>query len=299
MGDKVEVDTRLSYSSMAQLQTCEQKYVHRKVWNTPVDNEEEDRTAFDTGSATHECVELTGWGLEELTQEIVDKAIVAYPDAAENKALVHAMALKLIRQQQISGLICVKAELQIVSPKFNGYIDLIAKFPSGAWYIIDLKTSAYKPNDGLIARLPMDRQLNLYGSYAEMIAPILDLDPDKFLGCIYRVVTKSKAKQKTSETYDRFVQRLKKATKVFDVIVPKEKLHTKEIREMFDDAHVKSISLREGEVPVKNLGSCFDYFRLCPYYSKCFGVRSEEVLRTIKMKSSDDYENELLDAEDL
>ena len=293
------VDTRLSYSSMAQLQTCEQQYAHRKIYKTPVDSEEQDRTAFDVGSATHECVEFTDWGLRPLTQVIVDQAIVNYPDAADHKGLVHAMALKLIQQQKASGLICVKAEQQIVSPKFNGFIDLIAKYPSGDWYIIDLKTSAYKPNDGLIARLPMDRQLNLYASYYEMMAPLLDLDPKKFQGCIYRVVTKSKANPKASESYKAFVQRVTKLTKVYDVIVPKDKLHIKEVVEMFDDAYVKSMSLREGEVPSKNLGACFNYFRTCEYFSKCHGYKAEEVVKSITMKSNDDYENELLDLEDL
>ena len=102
MGEKI--DTRLSYSSWSQLQTCEQQYAHRKVWNTPVDNEEEDRTAFDVGSATHHCVEMTEWGLKPLTQELVDEAVTEYKDALDHKALVHAMALALIEQQKMSGL---------------------------------------------------------------------------------------------------------------------------------------------------------------------------------------------------
>ena len=291
--------TQLSYSSMAQLQTCEMQYAHRKIYKTPVDNPEVDNTAFHTGSATHQCVEFTNWGLKPLTQMIVDQAIVDYPDAADNKGLVHAMALKLIQQQKASGLICVKAEQQIVSQKFNGFIDLIAKYPSGDWYIVDLKTSAYKPNDGLIARLTFDRQLNLYASYSGMMAPLLDLDPDKFQGCIYRVVTKSKANPKSTENYKAFVQRLTKLTKVYDIIIPKDKLHIKEVSEMFEDAYVKSMCLRDGEIPSKNLGACFNYFRICDYFSHCYGCKSEEVISSIKMKSNDDYENELLDMEDL
>ena len=291
--------TALSYSSMALLQTCEQQYVHRKVLKSEVDNKEEDRTAFDVGSATHHCVEMTEWGKQKLTQKIVDEAVKEYPDAFGHKGLVHGMALALIRQQELSGLKCVKAELQLTSNKFIGFIDLIAKYPNGDWYICDLKTSSMKPNDGLLARLPLDRQLNLYASYAKQAADALGLNYDQFQGCIYRVVVKSKANQKPTESYGTFVKRISKLAKVYDIIVPKEKLNVKAVVEMFEDAYVKSMSLREGEIPTKNLGACFNYFKLCPYFSKCHGGKAEDVINGVTMKMAVDYEEELLDIGDL
>lgn len=295
----MENDTRLSYSSWGQLQTCEQQYVHRKILKTEVDNKEQDRTAFDVGSATHQCVEDTNWGLTELTQEVVDKAIADYPDAADHKGLVHAMSIRLIQQQKMSGLICVKAEQQITHPKINGFIDLIAKKHNGDWYIIDLKTSASKPNEGKIAQLPNDRQLNLYSKFAPEVATHLNLDINKFQGCVYRVVVKSKASPKSTESYKAFVNRVRKLTQVYDIMIPKETMNIEEIWESFCDAHVKSLSLREGEVPVKNLGACFNYFRTCDYFSRCHGYKAEDIIKTIKVKTTKQYEQEIAELGDL
>lgn len=290
---------KLSYSSMSQMQTCEQQYWHRKIGETPLDNEEEDRTAFDVGSATHHCVEMTNWGQIPLNQKIVDDAITQYSDAMEHKGLVHGMALALIEQQKASGLDCVKAELQLDSPNFIGFIDLIAKRTNGEWYICDLKTSSMKPNEGLLARLPLDRQLNLYASYAERIAPHLGLDPDLFQGCIYRVVTKSKAKQKASESYAAYVKRMSKTCKVYDAYVPKEVMNPALIEKMFNEAHERATQLKAGEAPTKNFGACFNYFKLCPYFSKCHGDKSENLINKVSLKTAMEYEQELLDIGDL
>jgi len=291
--------TALSYSSMALLQTCEQQYVHRKVLKSKVDDENEDRTAFDVGSATHHCVEMCEWGKQPLTQKIVDEAIKEYPDAFGHKGLVHGMAIALIKLQELSGLVCVKAELMLTSSKFVGYIDLIAKYPNGDWYIIDLKTAASKPNDGKLAMLPLDRQLNLYASYAPQAAGALDLDIKKFQGCIYRVVVKSKAQQKATETYPTYVKRMAKACKAYDIVIPKEKLSVDAVVEMFEDAYVKSMSLREGEIPTKNLGACFNYFKTCVYFSKCHGHKAPHIVADTIVKTAVEYEDDLLDLEDL
>ena len=289
------MEIKLSYSSWSQLQTCEQQYVHRKVLKTPVDCEEQDRTAFDVGSAVHFCMEETMWGKNPISSNLINKAIEQYKDAAPFKGLVHAMALALVKQQVASGLTCVKAELTLDHPKFIGYVDMVAKNSRDEWFIVDLKTSASKPNDGLVARLPLDRQLNLYTHFRENIATALELDTKLFKGCIYRVVTKSKANQKDSEEYARFVKRVERLTKVYDIFIPFEMMNPDQIWEDFCDAYVKTLSLHEGEVPRKNLGACFNYFRTCEYFSQCHGKKAEDLVKELKVKTNLDYQKELED----
>jgi len=277
-------DKRLSYSSWSQLETCEMAYAHRKVFKTKVDNEEEDRTAFDVGSATHQCMEDTQWGILPVTVDVVTKACKQYPDSIPHKGLVHAMALNLVEQQQMSFLKCVKAEFHIESEDYIGFIDLVAKRRTGHWYMVDLKTASAKPNDGIIAGLPMDRQLNLYSGYYKEVASVLGLDPKLYMGIIYRVAVKSKAQQKIKESYEAYVKRLTKVIKVYDVVVPLESLSLEETRKNFLESYKRSLEIREGMAPSRNLGACFNYFRFCPYYSQCHGKTGEELKGIVKIK---------------
>lgn len=282
-GKEPRVDNRLSYSSASLLRGCEQKYFYYKVAKVDIDpDQSKDTKAFNIGKSFHHILEMAGhehpsdagMSIEYLLNECVDKFDIEETD----KGLVHAMVLKYLRLRKKQNMRCVRCEYSISHPKVVGFIDLIEEdLDTGLWWISDLKT-AKTFYSTTAARLPKDRQLNLYACFAKQIAEVFELDYEKFGGCRYKVTTKSTAKQKKSETYEQYVMRMVDSyIKSYDVIVPKEKLHTKEVWEEFTGNYDRTMELRSGEVPRKNFGYCESYFKPCEYWSRCHGSTFTEI----------------------
>lgn len=261
----------LSYSSANLLKSCSQRYYYYKVVAQDLDADFEDSTkAFDIGKAFHYILETNNHE-DKNVGKLTVLAKATY-DLEEDEALmVKGMVLKYLKLHLSSGLKAIKCELGLSIPEFIGYIDALMEDKEGLWWIVDLKTAArINPDTGV--RLHRDTQLNLYAKFVPQICEILKLDSKKFGGIRYRVTTKSKAKRKATELAKDFVIRMANTVKSFDYVIPAKLLDPDAFYADHMDLYKKSIALHEGtQIPVKNFAACFNYFRPCPYWSKCHG----------------------------
>lgn len=278
------VDTRLSYSSATLLKNCETRYCHHKAWGTPKDSDYEDKQEnFNIGKAFHWIME-TSEHTEDNLAELLDQSCKAF-EVEEYKALIHALSLRYLQTHIKSGLSVIKCEQSLSNADMLGFIDVILGEEDGGYWFGDMKTSAWV-NELLFARLKNDPQLNTYSFFHREVASALGLDPNKFRGCRYRVVTKAKLKQKASESYVDYVKRLAKNVKSYDIIIPIEKMNIEATYDEHLRLHARSLELRAGEVPTKNLSYCDSYFSPCPYWSHCHGEEYSKCKSELEMITS-------------
>lgn len=264
---------QLSYSSARLLQGCERKFYHYKVKETPIDSDaSKDTTAFIIGKAFHHILEMSNHKKPEKIGELLEECVQNLGLAETDCGLVHAMVLKYLRLRATTNLEAVAVEWKINDPTTIGFVDLIEKdTETGEWFISDLKTAkTFYPTT--LSKLPNDRQLNLYASYAPQIAEEFGLDLDKFAGCRYKVTTKSSAKQQAKESYLQYVKRVTdKFIKSYDIIIPKDKLNIVEVVAEHKRLYNRAQSIRDGAEPLQNFGYCESYFKPCEYWSQCHG----------------------------
>jgi len=262
-------DTRLSYSSSGLVMGCEQKYVHYKVNQIAKDSDASDSTeAFDIGKAFHEVLENTLHTNTDISKNVVE--VCKKYNVKHKMALIEAMVFEYLLVHEYSRLQIAVCEIEVANEKTIGYVDAVMKDFLGNWWIVDLKTSG-RWDPTLLARLPKDPQLNLYSHFAPKMAAALDLSMDKFMGCRYRVTTKTTIKQKDKESYEAYVRRLRKSVKSYDIVIPKSVMDIKENYDRFSSLHKRSMELRKGDKPIRNMGYCLSYFRPCDYWSQCHG----------------------------
>lgn len=277
----------LSYSSAQLLNNCEQRYWHYKVNATPHDSDyDEDKKAFNVGKTFHEVLEFNNH-TDEKVQELLKDACKKY-GTEDEKLMIFAMLTKYLELHQLSGLKCIACELQINSDEVIGFIDAIMVDEQGYWYICDLKTAGMW-KESKLNELASDYQLNLYASFAERMAGVLELDADKFKGCLYRVTTKSKLKQGGSESDQAYYKRLLKSVKSIDVFIPKENLRVEKIWERHLENYNRSTELRNGEAPTRNFSYCMSFFSPCPYWSQCHGDINSECDNKVIMNTAETF----------
>jgi RecB family exonuclease len=270
------VNNRLSYSSYTLLKGCQTRYWHYKVNNSPVDTDYNDeKESLTLGKAFHSLLE----GIEHNPNIDKDKlaSVIGLIKSEYNldddkTALVVAMSKKYLMLREhhpkFSKLAPVAIELKLEDDTFLGFIDVVFSDSEGYWYIGDLKTTA-RQSETIKARLEMDSQLNLYSYYKEEIARMLNLNPDKFSGCLYIATNKTTTKRKVGETNASYVSRLMGAIESRIYVVPITEEKSKAIKADFNDHYELTTQLRKGLEPRKNLSYCENYFSPCPYWSKC------------------------------
>jgi len=291
--------TQLSYSSMCDLATCEAKYYFRKVAMVPKDADAEESEALGVGKAFHEYLEDVLHG-EKFNAKTFDSAVMAKAiehNVEEEAHLIGAMALAYMKLHKASGLIVVKCEQQVETPKYNGFIDVILKDASGNWWIGDLKTAA-RFDDKKVAQLPKDQQLNLYSYFADHLAGFFDLDPKKFKGCRYRVTTKTKSVVKANESITDFAKRMvdKGSVTSYDAIIPVDVMDIENTWKHFEVMQERAVAIQNGEMPTKNLGACMNFFRPCDYWSQCHGKCFTDMTTKpeVIVMTTEKYEEDLL-----
>lgn len=269
--------TKLSYSSMKTLQSCETKYFHYKVANSPKDSDYEEGDFLGLGKAFHQVLETTlhkSWN-----ESLLMKAMMEHNVDATEKALLSVMLEKYVQYHAKSGIQVVYCELQLGTSNYTGFIDAIAIDPKRkGWWIIDLKTAG-RHDENLLPQLAKDMQLNLYAHFADQIDIAVPQVKDlKFLGCRYRQVTKSKAGTQKG---------LENGVKVYDIEIPVEVMDIENAWIHFLDAHNRADELHKGEAPKKNYGNCISYFQPCQYFSKCHGHLFSEGKKSIRVHTLD------------
>ena len=244
---------------MKTLQSCEQKYHHYKVTNTPNDPDYEESDALGLGKAFHAVLERT---LHlDYNDKLIMEAMTEFNVDPSDKELLTVMLKKYVEFRKASGIKVVKCELPLATAHYNGFIDYIA-IQGDKWYIGDLKTAG-RHDENILSQLPLDPQLNLYAHFAEdLYIAVPSLVGKSFAGCLYTQAIKSKAQ--TPKGLDNGV-------KILEMVVPVESMNPDLIWSLFNEVHDRALELHKGEAPKKNLSSCFNYFSPCPYFSQCHG----------------------------
>ena len=264
--------TKLSYSSAGLIKSCTQRYYYYKVEQADIDIDYQDDTnALDVGKAFHFILETNGHTDKDVSK-LAEEAAENYYLSTRDKLLVIAMVLKYVKLHKESGLHVLACEVPLNSEEYLGFADVILGNPeTKEWWIGDLKTASMISKDTGV-RLHRDTQLNLYSYFKDQIAEELGLDPKKFAGIRYRVTTKSKANPRVNESDAAFVKRMFKAVDSYDYSVPVKLLDPKKFYKDHLDIQKLAIKLKDGKVkPMKNYQACFNYFRPCPYWSRCHG----------------------------
>lgn len=264
----------LSYSSATLLQNCPRKYWHYKINETPIDIDADKSTAaFDIGKAFHKVLEDTKHEFSKFRPQLVLDACKEFN--CEDEALkIHAMLLKYYELHKEIGLQCVACETEISTTDFIGYVDAILINPyTKGWWICDIKTAA-RLDKTLVAKLNSDVQLNLYACFKDALAKQLNLEVDNFRGVRYRVTTKSKLKQKSSEKLEDYIQRVFHNIESVDVPIKAEMLRPQETWDRFKFLHETTLDLDKDnpEGAIQNFSNCNSYFRPCEYWSNCHGA---------------------------
>lgn len=244
---------------MTTLQSCEQKYAHYKVLNSPKDSDYEESDALGLGKAFHEVLEKTFH--KDYNDALILEAMVTHNVDASDKDLLTIMLKKYVEFRKASGIKVIHCELPLATSEYNGFIDYIA-VKGDEWYIGDLKTAG-RHDENILSRLPLDPQLNLYAHFAdELYIAVPELVGKRFAGCLYSQTTKSKAGT---------IKGLEAGVKVFEMFVPVEVMNPEMIWSLFNEMHNRALEIHAGEAPKKNLGSCMAYFQACSYFSLCHG----------------------------
>lgn len=273
---------RLSHSSANLLRGCETKYVHYKVKETEKDSDfEENAEHFQIGKAVHAICENTLYEYEKESFEHWSKYCVEQYMVEEYKYMIQAMVFKLYKLHKKEGLHVIECEYKIETDVTLGYVDLIAGDDKGNWWIIDLKTTKqlYLPT---VAKLAKDYQLNLYAAHIKEIAAEFKLDVKKFMGCRYRVVTKSTAKPRDGETLKSYITR-NRGIKGYEVIIPKDLMDPATALRDHKRLQKRATALFKGSKPTCDYSYCNSFFRPCEYYSQCHDMEYSDAVEELEV----------------
>jgi len=270
----------LSPSSLSLFQGCQRRYFHKKVAVTkPDDDFTDDVESLNVGKAFHKCLEdtrhvLDGYAFSQAVEVCKAHGLTEFTHAP----LIMAMLGKYKRAHSKSGLRAIACEALIETDAFYGIVDVILVDASGNWWIGDMKTSAsYRPD--LVPTLPMHPQLNLYAAHVKELAEQLELNAARYMGCRYRLTTKSKLKRMDDEGTGQYIARLSKAVKSIDFILPKEIMRPK-IALGIHLAATKAIEKAKTDEKKfdRNYANCFSYFRPCEFFSQCHGKQFSHLM---------------------
>jgi hypothetical protein len=259
----------LSYSSMNEILGCEQKYAYRKILELPSDEDYKQETdAMDLGSVFHKCLELCKHDLVGFGFPTMLECIAEYPETLDIKIhgpLLWAMLRRYKLLHEDSGLSVKHVELELSGKEHVGFIDVVLEEEAGYW-VTDIKTAGLLSRF-LSSRLCADRQLNMYVGWLEK-NKILD---KPILGCRYRVMTKSRLKQKKDETFKEFSTRIFNGINAYEYVIPRDTMNPQDSLETFAKARKRQKQLFKNAEPVKNFNFCESYFRPCQFWSRCHG----------------------------
>jgi hypothetical protein len=264
----------LSPSSMSLFMSCARKYWH-KVNDTPYDKDYEDESeALQVGKAFHKVLEDCKHELSGISFSSVMKTCTEFFEDAEKFApMIFVMLSKYKIVHERAGLKAFACEVNINTPDFYGFVDVILTGKNEEWWIGDMKTASGLA-DGLALTLPGHPQLNLYAAHKDLLASTLKLDPQKFMGCRYRLTTKSRLIKNAKEDNQAFLARLAKSSiRSFDFIIPARNLKVKAVSSLHQSIRklTKDAKGSDQENYPPNFSNCTQYYRPCSYYSQCYG----------------------------
>lgn len=280
---KTEVMGGLSPSSLSMFLSCNRKYFHKKIGKSaPDDDASLDTKAFMVGKAFHKVLEDCKHELAGIKLSAIADTCKTFELDDDESIMVGAMLAKYKDMHGKAGLKAVACEIELQTPTFHGFVDVILQGPVG-WWIADMKTSA-SFNPTILATLPSNLQLNLYALHAALISEMGGLDLKAFRGCRYRLTTKSKLIRRASEGVAEYYQRVKSAVKSFDFVIPADLLQPEKTFDIHSEVFKHAQKKKKESQYSQNFGNCMNYNKPCEYWSKCHGFKFTEApkLETIE-----------------
>jgi len=268
--------TGLSYSSLSTYLACPRKYYHSKVAKTEKDPGIEDRTAFDVGSTFHLVLEDSKHNLTGLKYSTIVAAchkvvpVLGKEFAEEYAPMITAMLQSYRTMHEKSGMTVIACELELETPTFYGFVDVILMDDDGLWWIADMKTAA-SYSKMLPATLPRNLQLNLYAAHVKLVAEKLNLSVKDFAGVRYRLTTKSKLKRKNGEEMIPFIKRVGFGISSYDFAISREELDVRSALDIHSHGFEGTKS-KDVKSYTCNFNNCVQYYRFCEYFSRCHGA---------------------------
>lgn len=281
----MKITEKLSHSSASELRGCEYRWWLRKVKKTRADLDYRESDGLSVGKAVHHIQERSRHEPAALAPLLKECAVSSDIRLSKyNFGLVAVMCQVYWAYQAQCGLEVIGVEYEIDNERVSGFLDLISLDPdTGLWFIEDLKCfKSFSPNT--VVGLPKDPQLNLYAGFKNEVAKEYGLDPEKFGGAGYRVVTKTTSKVRESETITQFIARTRKLIKVYRVIVPASELAVEATGKNHSVVQLRAERILEGDTPSKNYGYCMNYFSPCQFWSKCHGKTYTDSLEDAKLR---------------
>lgn len=263
----------LSPSSATLFQSCARRYYHRKVAKTPIDIDcDEDQEAFQVGKAFHRCLEDTKHELTGFTFAKCVSVCEKYNLGADTHApMIYAMLGKYKELHELAETRAIACEIEVETNEFYGFIDVILEDKDGYFWIADMKTAG-NYNAQIVPSLANNPQLNLYAYHHRMVLEGLGLDPKKFMGCRYRITTKSKLVRKKEESIPDYIRRMSQGIRSFDFQLPSLLMGTEQIYKIHQEIF-KFVSIEsDPQKYLPNYGNCLSYFRPCEFWSRCHGA---------------------------
>lgn len=295
----------LSHSSGNKYLSCQYQYACEKIYQLPYDEDiEEDTKALRWGKTVHSVMEWTEWAGKNFTRPLHAQALeeqgfmrelpsgkkVCTDDQVAYATFAAVVSLyEYVKKQKLKT---IKCEFEINFPYLYGFIDSIVVDAKGYWWIRDLKTASSCQTQKLKVTVRKNKQINLY-ALPEVVDAICDefgLDKEKFAGCLYTVVNKTKAVPKSGESLEDFAKRTK--PKVTEFAIKATDLDPEEAKKVHMQMIEDMVEIRSGrKEPIKNFEACYEWNRPCPFWSKCRGKSYTEELNIVDVYDSSTVKN--------
>lgn len=291
--ESYKFDGKLSYSSFSTFMSCKRKFAYYKIFNYARDlDNEDDALNLRVGKAFHLLLEKSRHLQDPLNLEEVSEVCFDYELDEDMEAMVLAMLRSYRTLRAKTTLTPFAYEVEVNTPDFRGFIDVVYTDVDGGWWIGDMKTGA-SYSIFLNASLNLNWQLNLYAQHKEEVAALVGLDVKKFKGCVYTLVVKSRIKRKPNEDFDSYADRMTKSIVTYEIPIPKDELDPKEIWTQFKTALVQARSLAKMsdklclKTASPNYNACSSYYKPCEYWSRCYGKNYTELKERTVLTSED------------
>ena len=281
---------RLSHSSASLILNCERRYFHKIKETEPDPDYQDDGKALRIGKGFHKVLEDTRHDPSKMQPKIFHHAMVDEGvKGLEERGLILAMLQSYYPLHTKSKLNVLACEIEVGDKHTVGYVDAVMGDDKGNWYLVDNKTAGRLSGD-LSSRLRHDPQLRLYSFYAPEVASALKLKKDKFQGCHYRVTTKATAKIKADESPEAYARRIAHKVESFNIGIPHDEAIVKATRDRHERLHERATAIKDAaeKSVMQNFNGCFNYFRPCPYWSRCHGATFTEASESLEIVEAKD-----------
>lgn len=259
---------RISVTSHNMYCSCQRKYWYKYIVKQDQDDDWVDPGYFRFGKAAHECLESCRYDGMKQDTNVMRRICASHELSESDTAKVLACVRGYFAQWLHTEII--GAEIWIENEFMTGKVDAVARQDDQLFIVENKFLSEIPPSIEL--DLPVDPQLNLYASCADLIEDKLDQKriKGKIAGIWYRIIRKPKERQKKAE--ELFTYSARCTIEGFEWKAPLSRLKSEDAFSGIK-ATLAEISRKYNEDEfIRNTRSCVQYGSPCPYYSKCHDI---------------------------